>query len=194
MENEELDELYEEKKKPSLLKRLLLWIIVPLLFISAILLIVAKVADINVIDQAKKMITSESSEKEGVLDKNAIASQEKLVELQAAMQQKDSDLKKIQHQLATAKEENELLLIEQEKLQMEIEKLVQNQAETKKEFTEIVSTFEKMSAKAAAPILIEMNEVEALKILSQLKPDTVAKILEKMEPTAAAKFATLLSK
>ena len=41
----------------------------------------------------------------------------------------------------------------------------------KQKFTEIVSTFEKMSAKSAAPVITNMSDAEAIQILTSLKPD-----------------------
>ena len=55
-EREQL-EVEEGKKKPSILKILILWLVVPLFFVSAVLFIVAKVAVVNFIDQAKKRTT-----------------------------------------------------------------------------------------------------------------------------------------
>lgn len=194
-EEKEQLEVEEEKKKPSILKILILWLVVPLLFVSAVLLIVAKVADVNVIDQAKKWTTEIiKGEPDPQLEQPDFSNDEKVVTLQAELQQKDNEIAKVEQQLQTLKEENELLVIEQERLTDEIAKVQNRAEESKKEFKEIIATYEKLSAKNAAPILLAMNEAEAVKILASLKPDTVAAILEKMEPEQAAKFTTLLSK
>ncbi|MBF4499943.1 hypothetical protein IRY55_01105 [Savagea sp. SN6] len=193
-EREQL-EVEEGKKKPSILKILILWLVVPLLFVSAVLLIVAKVADVNVIDQAKKWTTEViKGEPDPQLEQPDFSNDEKVVTLQAELQQKDNEIAKVEQQLQMLKEENELLVIEQERLTDEIAKVQNRAEESKKEFKEIIATYEKLSAKNAAPILLAMNEADALKILASLKPDTVAAILEKMEPEQAAKFTTLLSK
>ena len=194
-EEKEQLEVEEGKKKPSILKILILWLVVPLLFVSAVLLIVAKVADVNVIDQAKKWTTEViKGEPDPQLEQPDFSNDEKVVTLQAELQQKDNEIAKVEQQLQTLKEENELLVIEQERLTDEIAKVQNRAEESKKEFKEIIATYEKLSAKTAAPILLAMNEADALKILASLKPDTVAAILEKMEPDQAAKFTTLLSK
>lgn len=194
-EEKEQLEVEEGKKKPSILKILILWLVVPLLFVSAVLLIVAKVADVNVIDQAKKWTTEViKGEPDPQLEQSDFSNDEKVVTLQAELQQKDNEIAKVEQQLQTLKEENELLVIEQERLTDEIAKVQNRAEESKKEFKEIIATYEKLSAKNAAPILLAMNEADALKILASLKPDTVAAILEKMEPEQAAKFTTLLSK
>ena len=194
-EEKEQLEVEEEKKKPSILKILILWLVVPLLFVSAVLLIVAKVADVNVIDQAKKWTTEIiKGEPDPQLEQPDFSNDEKVVTLQAELQQKDNEIAKVEQQLQALKGENELLVIEQERLTDEIAKVQNRAEESKKEFKEIIATYEKLSAKSAAPILLAMNEAEAVKILASLKPDTVAAILEKMEPEQAAKFTTLLSK
>ena len=194
-EEKEQLEVEEGKKKPSILKILILWLVVPLLFVSAVLLIVAKVADVNVIDQAKKWTTEViKGEPDPQLEQPDFSNDEKVVTLQAELQQKDNEIAKVEQQLQMLKEENELLVIEQERLTDEIAKVQNRAEESKKEFKEIIATYEKLSAKNAAQILLAMNEADALKILASLKPDTVAAILEKMEPEQAAKFTTLLSK
>ena len=48
--------------------------------------------------------------------------------------------------------------------------------------------------KKAAPIITQMNDNEALKILSSLKPATLAAILEKMNATDAAKYTASVNK
>ena len=60
-------------------------------------------------------------------------------------------------------------------------------------FKEIVSTFESMSAKKAAPIITGMEEHEAITILSNLKPDILASILENMSDEHAARYTTILT-
>lgn len=68
-----------------------------------------------------------------------------------------------------------------------------NVVESAKDRKPIVKTYEKMSPKNAAAILIEMNEEAALDILSNVKEDTLAQILAKMPPENAAKFTTKLA-
>ena len=51
-----------------------------------------------------------------------------------------------------------------------------------------------MSAKSAAPVITEMDDEEAIRILTNLKPDILAAILEKMVPQDAAKYTTMMAK
>ena len=60
--------------------------------------------------------------------------------------------------------------------------------------SEIVSTFEKMSAKSAAPVITNLSDAEAIQILSSLKPDNLASILEKMSPEDAAKYTSMMTR
>lgn len=51
-----------------------------------------------------------------------------------------------------------------------------------------------MAPKASAPVITNMKDAEAMKILSSLKPATLAAILEKMPSDKAAHYTELLSK
>lgn len=51
-----------------------------------------------------------------------------------------------------------------------------------------------MTPKAAAPVIINMSDSEAIKILASLKPETLAKVLEKMPAKDAARYTALLAK
>ena len=57
----------------------------------------------------------------------------------------------------------------------------------KSNFKEIVSTFETMSAKKAAPIITRMKDDEAITILSSLKPDTFQLHIGKYEAERCGK-------
>ncbi|WP_285864338.1 magnesium transporter MgtE N-terminal domain-containing protein [Lederbergia lenta] len=50
-----------------------------------------------------------------------------------------------------------------------------------------------MTPKKAAPIILEMKEEEAIKILSNLNTASLAKVLEKMPPEKAATYSDLLA-
>ncbi|MER2259879.1 MAG: hypothetical protein ABS945_14805, partial [Priestia megaterium] len=133
-----------------------------------------------------------SDEKEGVVE-NSSLNEQKVVELQAEIQEKEAQISQLQSQIDASATEKEELLTEQERLLFEIEKLQRDQEETKKEFKEILSTFEKMSARKAAPILVEMSDTESVRIMSEMKPDTLSAIFAKMAPADAARYTELLS-
>ena len=60
--------------------------------------------------------------------------------------------------------------------------------------TKIAQTFAKMKAAAASGILSEMDSLEAVSILSSLKPKIVGQILTKMETKKASELTLLLVK
>ncbi|MEG0259015.1 MAG: hypothetical protein RR595_00350 [Lysinibacillus sp.] len=191
----EIDSLKQEQK-PGIFKRLFLWVMIPVMFVVAILLVLTTLYDTNVFDLAKKGLNElpfVASEEEKA-EKAVTNTDTKVVGLQAEIQEKEAEITQLQKKLDTATTEQETLLVEQEKLLFEIEKLQREQDDVKRDFNDILVTFDKMSAKAAAPVLIKMSDAEALRILTNLKPDKLAAILEKMEPTDAAKYTELMAK
>ena len=183
----------DDSQSVSKSKMFLYWFIIPFLFALALLLIVAQIANINVFEKAKELTGVEKPE---VVTEDDLSNRlgDKVVSLQAEIKQKEAEIGKIQASLDDSKKTNEELLVEQTRLLDEIENLKRQQNSTKQEYAEIVSTFEKMSAKTAAPVITKMSDAEALRILTSLKPDTVAKIYEKMTPEAAAKYTELMTK
>ena len=120
--------------------------------------------------------------------------EERVISLHAEIQEKEAQLFEVQDEITKVKDSNETLEIEKEKLNEEIEKLKRAQSESKRDFKEIVTTYEQMSAKSAAPVITKMGDAEAVQILSNLKPATLAAILEKMAPEEAAKYTSMLTK
>lgn len=191
-------EVTSQKKEKSrgIFQTILLLVIIPLLFATAVFLIIAQVAGINVFDKAKEWsgnlpFVNEQREEPGEGDP---VLEERVVSLQAEIQEKEAQLFKLQEELDKSTDEKEQLLLEQEKLQEEIEVLQREKDDSKKQFAEIVRTFEQMSAKSAAPVITNMSDAEAIQILTNLKPDDLAAILEKMTPEDAAKYTTMMTK
>ncbi|MDV6376714.1 hypothetical protein ORD22_00360 [Sporosarcina sp. GW1-11] len=186
-----------ERKSFGFFQILLAWIIIPLMFTTAVVLIIAKVADVNVFDQAKEWTSKIPFLEEKKPDEKVegdLILEERVISLQAEIQEKEAQLFEVQNELSQVKDSNETLVIEKEKLNEEIEQLKIEQSESKRDFKEIVSTYEQMSAKSAAPVITEMGDAEAVQILSSLKPATLASILEKMTPEEAAKYTSMLTK
>lgn len=192
---EDLSAVNENKSSNKLLV-VMLSVLIPLLAISAVFLIIAKFTDVNVFDKAKELTGKLPfvDEEIDIADENDLILEERVVTLQAELKEKETQLVNLQEVVDASVEENKLLIEKQEELQYEIEVLKVEKDTTKGTFTEIVSTFEKMSAKAAAPILTEMVDEEAMRILTSLKPDQLAAILEKMTPVDAAKYTSLMTK
>lgn len=185
-----------EKKPPGFFKKLFYLFLIPLMFTIAVLLIVTTVTEVNVFkmaqDVTEKIPFINSDEKADIVE-NTSLNEQKVVELQAGIQEKEIQIDQLQAQIDASLVEKDGLLVEQERLLFEIEKLKRNQEETQKEFNEILSTFEKMSAKTAAPILVQMSDTESLRIMSNMKPDTLSAIFTKMTPVDAARYTELLS-
>lgn len=193
---QQVEETELEAKSPGFFKKFFYLFLIPLMFVIAIALIIASVTEYNVFKMADDVVEKipfiKSDENENIVE-NSSLNEQKVVELQAEIQEKEIQITQLQTQIDSSALEKEQLLEEQERLLFEIEKLKRDQEETQKEFNEILSTFEKMSAKTAAPILIEMSDTESLRIMSSMKPDTLSAIFSKMSPADAARYTELLS-
>lgn len=188
------EELEEEQSRPGFFQKLFYLFVIPLVFTLAILLIIATFTNTNVFkmaDSLKEKIPFLTSEEKGT--ENTSLSEEKVVKLQAEIQEKEAEIDQLQSEIDTTTQANEELEAEKENLQYEIEQLKRTQEESQLEFQEILKTFENMSAKTAAPILTEMSDAEALRIMSSMKSDTLAAIFAKMSPADAARYTELLS-
>lgn len=187
----------DQEGKSGTFQKLLLWVLIPLLFTTALVLIIAKFADVNVFDKVEELsgnLPFITEKKEEVPVAGDLVLEERVVTMQAEIQDKEAQLFKVQQDLDKSATENEKLLIEQEKLLDEIAVLVRDKDDSKREFAEIVTTFEQMSAKSSAPVITKMSDAEAIRILTNLKSATLASILEKMTPEDAAKYTTMMTK
>ncbi|CAM5185874.1 Flagellar motility protein MotE (MotC chaperone) OS=Ureibacillus acetophenoni OX=614649 GN=SAMN05877842_101473 PE=4 SV=1 [Ureibacillus acetophenoni] len=188
-ENENID-----TKSPSLFQKFFYWVLIPLVFVIAVLLVIASFTGTNVFEKAKELSNNLPfvSSQEADPDSTPIDGQ-KLVELQAEIEEKEAEIAQLQSQLESANAKNQEAQVLQEELEYEIQKLKNQQSAAQQKFTELVSAYEKMSAKEAAPILEAMNTNEAVRILSNLKPATLSEVLSKMKAENAAKFTELLA-
>ncbi|MEC1376165.1 MotE family protein [Heyndrickxia oleronia] len=171
-------------------------IFIPLLFAIVIALIVAQFAGVNVFEKAKDLsgkLPFISSKVEKTSGKSLKEYEDKIIDLQAEIENKDTELTQLQSKIDSQDNEKQQMLLEQKRLEDEIDELKQIQNQNKKAFQEIVQTYESMSPKSAAPIILSMTDPEALKILSNLKSDVLAKIMEKMPADRAAKYTEMLS-
>lgn len=185
-----------EPEKANKAQILFYWVLIPLLFTFTVLLIFAQIMNVNVFEKAAQLTEKLPFSSENKQDDEApvdLRLEERVVTLQAQIEEKEAEISSIQSKLEETSSENERLLIEQERLMDEIAVLQRQNEATRLEFEEIVKTFENMSAKSAAPILTNMSETEALRILTSMKPDVLADILEKMPPEEAAKYSELMS-
>ncbi len=182
----------QPEKKSGFFQKLFYYFLIPVVFCIAVLLVITMFTEKNVFEYIEELPFFSSNDDQQLLDSSGEPSK-KIVSLQAELQEKEAKIAKVQSQFDSATVENHQLQVEIERLQYEIEKLKISQEESTKEFKDILSTFEKMSAKKAAPIIVQMNETEAVRILSNMKPDTLTAIFEKMSPQDAAKYTQLLT-
>ena len=193
-EVEKIEGMEKERESPSFFQKLFFWFLIPLMFALAVFLIIATFTNTNVfemVDGVKEKVPFLSSADEAV--ENTSLNEEKVVTLEAEIQEKEAEIAQLQEEIDAAAETNGQLEAEQARLLQEIELLKSAQEETQLEFEEILKTFESMSAKTAAPILTEMDDAEALRIMSSMKADTLAAIFGKMSPADAARYTELLS-
>ncbi len=192
---ENINEEERDDKKPGFFQKFFMLFLIPLLFTVTIVLIVTYFTNTNVFQFANSMkekIPFLDTEKEEVLE-NTSVTEGRIVTLQAELQEKEAQIEKLQTEIDASNETNNELLIKQEQLQFEIEKLQRDQEAAKKEFQAIVAVYASMSAKEAAPILIELNDEQALRIMSNLKSDALSAIFAKMPPAEAARYTELLA-
>ncbi|BCB03356.1 MotE family protein [Bacillus sp. KH172YL63] len=186
----------EEKESYSRFQKFVFIFLIPLLFAITFALVIMAVAGINVFEKAqtlssdipflsKVMPSQDEAEREQL--------QEKMISLKASIEDQEAKITQLQSEIEKKDSENEQLQANIQQKEEELEELRQIGEENKRAFKEVVNTFEEMSAKSAAPVLLNMNDDEAMKILSSIKPDTLADILEKMPPADAARYTELLS-
>jgi len=185
--------ILEEEKSGSKFLWFIYIVVIPLLFAIVIALIVSTFAGINVFEKAKEL-----GEKTHILSNSKNVSsrsktdEEKIISLNAEIQNKDTQLENLQKQLDSKDSEKQQLLLEQKRLEDQIASLQKSQAQSTKDFKEIVNSYESMNPKNAAPIILQMKDENAVKILSKLSSDSLASILEKMPADRAAKYTEML--
>ena len=185
-------QLEQPENKISFFQKFFYWFLIPLVFCIALLLIFAMFTKKNVFDYIDNIPFISSNDEQQVTGVST-QNEEKLVTLQAKLQEKEVEVTQLQSKVDAASSEKQELELEIERLNYEIEKLKVSQEEASLEFKEVLSTFEKMSAKKAAPIIVKMSDEEAVRILSNMKPATITAIFEKMTPENAAKYTQLLT-
>lgn len=184
------------EKEVSSFQRFIYWVLIPLLFALFLSLLIASIAGVNVFQKAKELgekvpILSgviAQEEKQGLEEYEA-----KIISLDAEIQNKNAQIDQLKKQLENKEIEKERYIQKQKSLEVTIDELKQMRDEEKRALKDIVSTYEAMSPKKSAPIILEMKDEEALKILSNLGSQSLAKILENMPPKDAAKYMEQLS-
>ncbi|GAA0331829.1 hypothetical protein GCM10008967_23060 [Bacillus carboniphilus] len=170
-------------------------VVIPILFALTVGLVLLSFAGVNVFEKAHA-IGQQIPGISGMLSEEKASSEikmEDVVALQGQIKERETQIQRMEAQMQNKDQSISELQSEIEQQQLLIDELRNVQEKSKREFKEVVSTFETMSAKSAAPILIEMDEYVALQVLSTINKDSLASILEKMPPEDAARFAQKLT-
>jgi|UPI000426F76D flagellar motility protein MotE (MotC chaperone) len=171
-------------------------ILIPLLFTITVALVVMTFSGINVFEAAKEygnkiplvgsLFAVDKKENNQQLEKN-------IIDLESQIKDREAKIQQLKTQMDQKDKSIQMGELEKSKLQQEVNNLVAIQEENKRAFKDIVRTYETMPVKKSAPIISKMPETEALKILSNIKPETLAGIMENMDPAQAAKFTGMLT-
>lgn len=170
--------------------------LIPTLFAILIVLIVLSFAGINVFEKAKEYgqkvpyVSNLIKEDE---TKSVEEWEAGLIELEGQIKDKEAQIEQLRTEIDGKDKEVERGKLEIEQLQSQIDELLAIQEENKRAFKDIIKTYETMSAKKVAPIISQMNDEEALKILTNIKADTLAAIMENLGPEEAAKYTEMLT-
>ncbi|SFA74036.1 MULTISPECIES: MotE family protein [unclassified Bacillus (in: firmicutes)] len=186
----------KDENRQSPIQWFLLVILIPIMFAIVVTLIVTTVAGINVFDVAKEH-GAKIPLIGGLFDQDeqkALAEFEKeRIDLEGQIKDREAKIEQLQSKLENKDKDIEKARLERDRLLQEIDDLNAIQEENKRAFKDIVRTYETLSAKKAAPIITQMKDEEALKILTNVSAETLASIMENMEPDQAAKYTQLMT-
>lgn len=172
-------------------------ILIPLLFAITVALVVSSFAGVNVFNLSKDLTgklpffgNTLSKSSSTAANKNA---EKDVISLQAQLSDDEAKISQLQSQLDSKDQEIQRAKLENNRIQQEMDSLTASQKESKRALSDLVATYEAMSAKKAAPIVAKMSDAEALKILTTIKPEILASIMENMDPAQAARFTELMT-
>ncbi|MGM9927516.1 MAG: MotE family protein [Bacillus sp. (in: firmicutes)] len=196
VENKKTVEITTKKKSSNKFQWFLI-IIIPIFFTILVTLIVLTVAGVNVFQWSKEVgskmpVIAELFEEDKEPSKEEYEG--KLVDLEGEIKDQEVEIVKLNNIIASKDQEINQLDIDKQRLEKELEDMQAAPVEETKKDSDIIKTYEQMSAKKTAAIITALNDEEAINILMNLKNDTVAAILEKMAPKDAARLTTQLAK
>lgn len=180
----------KEKRGRRNFQRFLLWVIIPILILVFLGLLIAVTFGIEVGKEAKKIVAKVPSFSQMTMGEKQEDVEDYIEQLKEKLTKKESELNKLKGKLEQKEADIERLMLEQSQIDDAYE---EKNKEEQQQLKEMVATFEAMTSKRAALILIEMKEDEAINILSHLNSDSLAQILEKMPPDQAARMSQLLT-
>lgn len=186
----------KESQNTSRFQGFLYVVAIPVLFAIVVALVALSILGINIFETAKDiggkipfisdLVSEEKQPSIEVFEKSIIS-------LEAEIKDREAKMEQLQSKIDSKDTQLKRMELEKAQLQAQIEELTAIQEENKRAFREIVKTYETMSAKSAAPIISKMDTGEAIKILTNIKPESLAAIMEKLPAEEAAKFTELLT-
>ncbi|WP_141992175.1 hypothetical protein [Bacillus sp. B4EP4a] len=196
-ESNGLEELEESKISKF---QWFLVIFIPLIFAVTVALIVFTVAGVNVVEKAKEMSakipfieSDQKDEEKGKPAENDEKVSMKLEKLETEIENKEKEIEKLEGIIDTRDKAIAKAEAEKQQLQTEMNQFRDSQNNSKQAFKDIIRTYETMAPKKAAPIIMEMNDEDAVEILSSMKAVTLAKVLEQMNTADAARLTKKLT-
>ncbi|MGM7635839.1 MotE family protein [Bacillus sp. Hm123] len=192
----------EDGNKTSKLQWFLFAIVIPILFAITVALIVMTVAGVNIFDKAKEIgasIPGVSSMMDSETSKDEKVAKNRLVSLQAEVEDQKAEIEKLQKKLETSDQKIEKLLTEKDRLEIEIEQQQKQEEDSNtskrdnKSENPVIDTYESMAPKNIANIIVNLSDKEAVNIISAMSTDKQAQILEKLPPETAAKYTKMLT-
>lgn len=186
----------EESQEGNKFQTFLMVIAIPSLFAVVIAMVALSILGINIFETAKDLggkmpfisqyVSEEGQPSTEEFEKNIIS-------LEAEIKDREAKMEQLQSKIDSKDTQLKRMELEKAQLQSQIEELTAIQEENKRAFREIVKTYETMSAKSAAPIISNMETGEAIKILTNIKPESLAAIMEKLPADVAAEYTELLT-
>lgn len=171
-------------------------IAIPTLFAIVIALVALSFLGINIFETAKDIGGKVPFISQYVKEESQPSIEEfekDIISLEAEIKDREAKMEQLQSKIDSKDTQLKRMELEKAQLQAQIEELTAIQEENKRAFREIVKTYESMSAKSAAPIISKMDTGEAVKILTNIKPESLAAIMEKLPAEEAAKYTELLT-
>ncbi|MDQ0217073.1 hypothetical protein ELQ35_08920 [Peribacillus cavernae] len=190
--------LESEEKQYNKFQWFLFVVFIPLLFLIVIISIVLTVAGVNVFEEGKKagenlpIISGLFDEKEQKMP-SIDRFEKKIGDLETEKRDSEAEIAKLEELIDSGDQTIQRTELEKQQLEKEIEELRAAQDENKRAFKDIIRTYETMSAKKSAPIIAQLEDDEAVKILSGIKADTLTSIMEQMKPEDAARLTMRLT-
>ena len=186
----------KESQEDNKFQTFLMVIAIPSLFAVVIAMVALSILGINIFETARDIggkvpFISQYMNEESQLSTEDF--EKNIISLEAEIKDREAKMEQLQSKIDSKDTQLKRMELEKAQLQAQIEELTAIQEENKRAFREIVKTYETMSAKSAAPIISKMETGEAIKILTNIKPESLAAIMEKLPADEAAKYTELLT-